>query len=66
MKTGIKNEQLIPKENRNYYIIVCFIKSDFVGESSNDIRGVWKREGNHNVQVLAKHYLFFLSCSPRK
>lgn len=52
MKTGIKNEQLIHKENRNNDIRIYFIPFDFVAENSNDLRAVWKVEENHNVQVL--------------
>lgn len=39
MKTGLKNEQLIFKENRND-IKISFIPFDFLAENSNDLRAV--------------------------
>jgi len=51
MKTGIKNKQLIHKENRNTYIGICFIPFDFVAANSNDLRSVGKVEENHNMQI---------------
>lgn len=52
MKTGIKNEQLIYKENRSNEIRIYFIPFDFVAENSNDLRAVWKLEENHHARYL--------------